>query len=59
MDLKEKTTNELITSLYNLKLEHAAIKNKLLEHFDKLVEVEDEYIKINKILEERTGHDIK
>jgi len=52
-DLTNKTNTELVMEAKRLVLEHEALKNKLLQEYDKLVELEKQFKKINNILVSR------
>ena len=56
MSIEEKSNNELISMAQALKAEHEAIKMRMVNDYDKIVEVENQFAKINKILTERNGH---
>ena len=53
MKYEEKGNNELMQILNNLKIEHDAIKTKMLKDLDRLEHVEMTFEKINNILKNR------
>ena len=56
MSIEDKSNNELISMAQALKTEHEVIKMRMVNDYDKIVEVENQFAKINKILTERNKH---
>lgn len=54
---EDKSNNELMGDIVNLKAEHEAIKVRILSELDKLDLVEQKFNKINNILEKRIKGD--
>jgi hypothetical protein len=52
-DLENKTSNELLFEIKQLEADHEAIKLKMLKDFDQMVEIEQKFDKVNKILLKR------
>ena len=52
-DLENKTSNELLFEIKQLEANHEAIKLKMLKDFDQMVEIEQKFDKVNKILLKR------
>jgi hypothetical protein len=52
-DLENKTSNELLFEIKQLEADHESIKLKMLKDFDQMVEIEQKFDKVNKILLKR------
>ena len=52
-DLENKSNNEILFEIKQLQADHEALKIKMLQDFDKLVEIEKRFDKANKILVKR------
>ncbi len=53
MDLKTKTNEELLKQLNNYKIEHSAIKDRMLKDYDELQRVEHRFNEINQLISSR------
>jgi len=53
MNLRELTNEELLKKINDYKIEHSAIKDRMLKDYDELQRVEREYNKVNQIISER------
>ena len=51
--LSEISNNELLLQLKQLENDHEAIKSKMLNDYNKMVEIEEKYSQINKLLLKR------
>ena len=49
-DFENKTNNEILLDIKQMELDHEAIKTKMINDFDKLVEIEKRFQKANNIL---------
>lgn len=52
---KFKSNNDLVVKATELYNEHVALKSKILNECDKLIDLEREFKKINNILKERNN----
>jgi hypothetical protein len=52
-DLEQKTNNEILFEIKKMEADHEALKLKMLNDYDKLVEIELRFDKANKILVKR------
>ena len=52
---KFKSNNDLVVKATELYNEHVALKSKILNGYDKLIDLEREFKKINNILKERNN----
>ena len=52
-DFEEMTSNELSFQIKQMEADHEAIKLKMLKDFDKMVEIEKQFDKANKIILKR------
>ena len=52
-DLEEKSNNEILFEIKQLETEHEAIKLKMLQNYDIMVELEKRFDQANKILAKR------
>jgi|15BtaG_2_1085339.scaffolds.fasta_scaffold02864_5 hypothetical protein len=52
---KFKSNNDLVVKATELYNEHVALKSKILNEYDKLIDLEREFKKINNILKERNN----
>lgn len=52
-DLENKTSNELLFEIKQLEADHESIKLKMLKDFDHMIEIEQKFDKVNKILLKR------
>ena len=52
-DFEEMTSNELLFQIKQMEADHEAIKLKMLKDFDKMVEIEKQFDKANKIILKR------
>jgi hypothetical protein len=52
-NLDEMTSNELLFQIKQLEADHESIKLKMLKDFDQMVEIEQKFDKVNKILLKR------
>lgn len=48
--LEEKSTNELLFEVKQLEADHESLKIKMIRDYDKLVEIEKKFARINQIL---------
>jgi len=55
MKYEDKSNNELLQIINNLKIEHEAIKARMLKDLDLLDNVESTFVKVNNILKNRLG----
>jgi hypothetical protein len=46
-DFDNKTNNEILLEIKQMELDHEALKNKMINDFDKLVEIEKKFQKAN------------
>jgi len=52
-DLENKSNNEILFEIKQLQADHEALKIKMLQDFDKLVEIEKRFERANTILLQR------
>jgi hypothetical protein len=52
-DLEEKSNNEILFEIKQMEADHEAIKLKMLQDYDKLVELEKRFEQANKIILKR------
>jgi hypothetical protein len=52
-DLEEKSNNEILFEIKQMEADHEAIKLKMLQDYDKLVEIEKKFDAANKIIVKR------
>lgn len=52
-DLENKSNNEILFEIKKLEADHEALKVKMLNDFDQLVEIEKKFAKANEILVKR------
>jgi hypothetical protein len=52
-DLESKSNNEILFDIKQMEADHEALKLKMLQDFDKLVEIEKRFDKANKIILKR------
>jgi hypothetical protein len=52
-DLDEKSNNEILFEIKQMEADHEAIKLKMLQDYDKLVEIEKRFDAANKIIVKR------
>ena len=52
-DLDEKSNNEILFEIKQMEADHEAIKLKMLQDYDKLVEIEKRFDVANKIIVKR------
>lgn len=52
-DLENKTNNEILFEIKQLEADHNALKVKMLNDYDKLVEIEKRFDQANKIITKR------
>jgi len=52
-DLKEKSNNEILFEIKQMEADHEAIKLKMLQDYDKLVEIEKKFDVANKLILKR------
>jgi hypothetical protein len=52
-NLSELPNNQLLLELKQLENDHEAIKTKMLNDYNKMVEIEEKYSQINKLLLKR------
>lgn len=52
-DLENKSNNEILFEIKQMEADHEAIKVKMLQDYDKMVELEKRFDKANKILVKR------
>jgi RNA-binding protein YhbY len=52
-DLEEKSNNEILFEIKQMEADHEAIKLKMLQDYDKLVEIEKRFESANKIILKR------
>jgi len=48
--LEEKSNNELLFEIKQLEADHEALKLKIIGDYDKLVEIEKKFDRVNKII---------
>lgn len=53
--LEFKSNNDLVVKAKELYNEHESLKSKILKDYDKLIDLEKEFAKINRILKERNN----
>jgi hypothetical protein len=52
-DLENKTNNEILFEIKQMEADHEALKLRMLKDFDKMVEIEKQFDKANKIILKR------
>ena len=52
-DLEQKSNNEILFEIKQMEADHEAIKLKMLQDYDKLVEIEKRFDVANKIIVKR------
>ena len=52
-DLEEKSNNEILFEIKQMEADHEALKIKMIQDFDKMVELEKRFDKANKIIVKR------
>jgi hypothetical protein len=52
-DLENKTNNEILFVIKQLEADHESLKLRMLKDFDKMVEIEKQFDKANKIILKR------
>ena len=52
-DLEEKSNNEILFEIKQMEADHEAIKLKMLQDYDKLVEIEKRFDVANKLIVKR------
>ena len=52
-ELESKSNNEILFDIKQMEADHEALKLKMLQDFDKLVEIEKRFDKANKIILKR------
>jgi hypothetical protein len=52
-DLEEKSNNEILFEIKQMEADHEAIKLKMIQDYDKLVEIEKRFEAANKIILKR------
>ena len=52
-DLESKTSNEILFEIKQMEADHEAIKLRMIQDFDKLVEIEKRFDKANQIILKR------
>jgi len=52
-DLEQKSNNEILFEIKQMEADHEAIKLKMLQDYDKLVEIEKRFDAANKIILKR------
>lgn len=52
-DLENMSNNEILFEIKKMEADHEALKLKMIQDFDKLVEIEKRFDKANKILVKR------
>lgn len=52
-DLEDKSNNEILFEVKQMEADHEAIKLKMLQDYDKLVEIEKRFDAANKIIVKR------
>jgi RNA-binding protein YhbY len=52
-DLEDKSNNEILFEIKQMEADHEAIKLKMLQDYDKLVEIEKRFDVANKIIVKR------
>lgn len=50
---EEKTNNEILTQIKQMQADHEALKIKMLADYDKLLNIEQEFVKAHKVINER------
>jgi hypothetical protein len=56
-DLENMSNNEILFEIKKMEADHEALKLKMIQDFDKLVEIEKRFDKANKILVKRLKGD--
>lgn len=56
-DLESKSNNEILFEIKQMEADHEALKLKMLQDYDKLVEIEKRFDKANKIILKRLKGD--
>ena len=52
-DLKNKSNNEILFEIKQMEADHEAIKIKMLQDYDRLIEIEKRFDQANKLLVKR------
>lgn len=52
-DLENKLTNEILFEIKQMEADYEAIKLKMLQDYDKMMEIEKRFLKANEILSKR------
>ena len=52
-DLESKSSNEILFEIKQMEADHEALKLRMLKDFDKMVEIEKQFDKANKIILKR------
>jgi hypothetical protein len=52
-DLESKTSNEILFEIKQMEADHESIKLRMVQDYDKLVEIEKQFDKANKIILKR------
>ena len=53
VDLESKSSNEILFEIKQMEADHEAIKLRMVQDFDKLVEIEKQFEQANKIILKR------
>jgi hypothetical protein len=57
-DLEEKSNNEILFEIKQMEADHEAIKLKMIQDYDKLVEIEKRFEAANKIILKRLKKEV-
>jgi len=57
-DLENKLTNEILFEIKQMEADYEAIKLKMLQDYDKMLEIEKRFLKANNILNKRLKGEI-
>jgi hypothetical protein len=52
-DLKDKSNNEILFEIKQMEADHEALKLKMIQDYDKMVEIEKRFDEANKLLVKR------
>jgi hypothetical protein len=55
---EEKNNDEILLEIKQIELDYQALKQKLINDFDKLVEIEGKYAEAHKVINERLKSNI-
>ena len=52
-DLKDKSNNEILFEIKQMEADHEALKLKMIQDYDKMIEIEKRFDEANKLLVKR------